>query len=70
MCEFYIEIKDKIDSKKLWSLIKNKNIHLTDLGDKVYIYGKTNFIEFSRILKKCSDVGRFVCSVSGGREDE
>ena len=48
--ELFITIKGPIDSKALFELISMFNANLTDLGDKVLIYGDFYLSEATRII--------------------
>lgn len=70
MFRFYIAFYKRIDSEKLWNCIKGSDVHLIDLIDKVHIYGDTSLIRLNWIIQKCEKVGKFVCTIYGGVEDE
>lgn len=58
-------IKGPFDSKKLWSLISKYNVNLTDLGDKVLVYGDVNIHDAADVLAFCSLFGEIIESEVG-----
>lgn len=54
MFNIVIKIDGKIDSRKLWSQLKDYGVNLTDLGDYSLIYGDVNFVTLIGIMGFCS----------------
>ena len=59
---FYGEIKGKINSAALWSIIGENRINLTDMGEKSFIYGEESPYALGWVLDRCSLFGE-VCVV-------
>ena len=55
--QLYVVIKGPFDSKKLWSLIERYKVNLTDLGDKVLVYGDVTFQQSVDIIAFCAMFG-------------
>lgn len=65
MKHLYAVVKGPFDSKKLWSLISRYNVNLTDLGDKVLVYGDVNIHDAADVLAFCSLFGDILESEVG-----
>lgn len=65
MKHLYAVIKGPFDSKKLWSLISKYNVNLTDLGDKVLVYGDLDIRDATDVLAFCSLFGDILESTVG-----
>lgn len=57
MINFYIEVEGQIDSKELYSKIKQFNVNVLDIKDKTIVQGKVNDYVFIKILKVCQTYG-------------
>ena len=58
MFNIIIKIDGKIDSRKLWSQLKDYGVNLTDLGDYSLIYGDVNFVTLIGIMGFCSTLDK------------
>lgn len=54
MFSIIIKIDGKIDSRKLWSQLKDYGVNVTDLGDYSLIYGDVNFVALISIMGFCA----------------
>lgn len=66
--KLFITIKGPIDSLMLWSLIKEYKPNLTDLGEKVLIYGDFNITSATRIISCCALFGDIKAELSKGSQ--
>lgn len=58
MVEISIEVKGKIDSRALWSLIEPYGVNLTDLGNVSLVYGTVkDFHEATDVIVYCALFG-------------
>lgn len=63
MVEVYIEIRGPLDSKQLFEEIGQfGDVNVTDLGDKVLVYGVLPFISAVTALSFCSEYGDILAS--------
>lgn len=63
MVEIYIEIRGPLDSKKLFEEIEPfGGVNVTDLGDKVLVYGVLPFMSAVTALSFCSEYGEILAS--------
>ena len=65
MKHLYAVVKGPFDSKKLWSLISKYNVNLTDLEDKVLVYGDVDIHDAADVLAFCSLFGEIIESEVG-----
>ena len=64
MVAISIEIKGKIDSKALWSLIERYGVNLTDLGNVSLVYGSVkDFHDATDVIVYCALFGDIKTSV-------
>ena len=64
MVEISIEIKGKIDSRALWSLIEKYGVNLTDLGNVSLVYGTVkDFHEATDVVVYCALFGNIKTDV-------
>ena len=54
----YAEVTGKIDSRKLYSEIKDYDVNVTDLGIKTLIYGEVSLKVALIIIDAASEYGR------------
>lgn len=64
MLHFFIEIKSKIDSRKLYALIGRDGINVTDLGDIVLVYGEANIEHLTSVLYYCASFGDIKATIN------
>ena len=57
LVHIFIEISGKIDSRKLYELIQQDGINLTDMGDTVLVYGDCYALQASQIVYNCALYG-------------
>lgn len=62
---FLIELK-AVDSKRLYELVKQYGVNVTDLGDRVFVYGDVSFPVLTDIIYRCSLFGSLSLELSGG----
>ena len=66
MASLMVEVKGPFDSKKLWGLIEKYGVNLTDLGDKVLVYGDLDVKESTVVISCCSMFGEIKAEYGGG----
>lgn len=57
LVHIFIEIKGKIDSRKLYELIEQNGINLTDMGDSVLVYGDCYLAQALQVVYNCALYG-------------
>lgn len=67
----YIEIKGKIDTLLLWSMIEHLKLNLMALDDITYIYGNIALHNVGELVSRCALFGNLEIKLSkGGEADE
>ena len=64
LVHIFIEVKGKIDSRKLYALIEQDGINLTDLGDVVLVYGDCYAMQASQIVYNCALFGEVKATIT------
>ena len=57
MIYLMVEIKGRINSRALWSLISKYNVSCTDLGEMTLVYGEVPFDDAVDVVAFCSMFG-------------
>ena len=60
----YAEITGKIDSRKLYSEIKDYDVNVTDLGIKTLIYGEVSLKVALIIIDAASEYGKVQATIN------
>lgn len=68
MFEFSLEVKGKLDSKELWSLLEPLDVNLIDLGDGVFVYGRLNPTRLAQAICICGKYGKVKGDFSSSEE--
>lgn len=61
-----IEIRGKVDTLMLWSLIQRYEINLTELDDVTYIYGEIALHNAGELIARCALFGDLIVQIKGG----
>jgi len=64
LVHIFIEISGKIDSRKLYELIEQDGINLTDMGDTVLVYGDCYALQASQIVYNCALFGEVKATIT------
>lgn len=60
----FIELRTDANSRKIWEDIANLGVNLTDLGDKVLIYGSLSLCDCFALISTIAQYGEYSATIT------
>lgn len=65
--DVFIDIRERINSKVLWSYLEDTGINVTDLGTNTLVYGTIELENLTLVLTTCLEFGDAIATITPPR---
>ena len=65
--DVFIDIRERINSRALWSMLEDTGVNITDLGTNTLVYGTIELEFLTTVLTTCLEFGDAIATITPPR---
>lgn len=65
--DVFIDIRERINSRSLWTMLEDTGVNITDLGTNTLVYGTIELEFLTTVLTTCLEFGDAIATITPTR---